>query len=193
MIFELLSKNKKTLLIIFILILVIGIFFVWIRNGYKTETLSCDEEKKICLDGSYVGKVLPDCNFETCPKIDLPEGYTLEAYSIEKVLETNCIKNIDCQTPGEYLILSRCPFTSMCLADKCTVVCPAYKDLEWEEAEKLINNCKVKKIFQGHNRLVTLFLEDGSQLSTIEPKIDMVINLAESLKTKCGKIVVGTE
>lgn len=193
MIFEHQSKNKRILLIIFILILITGICFFWIKNENKTEILSCDEEKKICPDGSYVGKVLPDCEFATCPKLDLPQGYTLEVYSVEKILETNCVENSDCETPGEYLILSRCPFTSICLVGKCTVVCPAHIDLQWEEAEELINSCKVKKMFQGHNRLVNLFLEDGTKLNTIEPKIDMIINLAENLQVKCGEIIVGTE
>jgi hypothetical protein len=60
-------------------------------------------------------------------------------------------------------------------------------------AEELINSCKVKRMFQGHNRLVNLFLEDGTKLNTIEPKIDMIINLAENLQVKCGEIIVGTE
>jgi hypothetical protein len=62
------------------------------KNENKTEILSCDEEKKICPDGSYVGKVLPDCEFATCPKLDLPQGYTLEVYSVEKILKLIVLK-----------------------------------------------------------------------------------------------------
>jgi hypothetical protein len=56
----------------------------------------------------------------------LPEGYTLESYSVEKVSETSCVRNSDCETPAEYLLQSRCPFTSLCLEKRCVVVCPSY-------------------------------------------------------------------
>lgn len=57
----------------------------------------------------------------------LPTGHTLESYSVEKTLDALCSKNSDCQTPPEYLIQSRCPFVSICINNKCTVVCPDYK------------------------------------------------------------------
>jgi hypothetical protein len=57
----------------------------------------------------------------------LPEGYTLERYSVEKVTEVSCRKNSECSTPGEYLIQSRCPFRSLCLQNKCSVVCPSHE------------------------------------------------------------------
>lgn len=59
--------------------------------------------------------------------ISLPKGYTFESYSVEKVLDNLCVKNSDCETPGEYLIQSRCPFVSICLKNKCNVVCPGHQ------------------------------------------------------------------
>ena len=35
-----------------------------------------------------------------------------------------CTTNEDCQTPMSYLIRSSCPFTSLCLQNKCAVGCP---------------------------------------------------------------------
>lgn len=60
----------------------------------------------------------------------LPEGYTFDSYTIEEVTESSCDKYSDCETPMEYLVQSRCPFTSICLENKCTVVCPDIKTLE---------------------------------------------------------------
>ncbi len=56
----------------------------------------------------------------------LPPGYTLDSYSIEKVTDISCTAHTECETPMEYLVQSRCPFTSLCLKSKCTVVCPQY-------------------------------------------------------------------
>jgi len=64
----------------------------------------------------------------------LPEGYTLDNYTIEKVLEISCKKDGDCETPAEYLLMSRCPFKSKCLENKCTVVCPGQKNSPAEKA-----------------------------------------------------------
>lgn len=55
-----------------------------------------------------------------------PLGYSNTDYTIEKVLAVECQIDIDCITPGEYMIQSRCPFTSKCLENKCTVVCPDF-------------------------------------------------------------------
>jgi hypothetical protein len=87
------------------------------------------------------------------PKIDtiqdippLPKGYTLDDYKIEKVLEIACQKASECETPGEYLVQSRCPFTSLCLENKCTVVCPG------SNQEKCgIENCHGLDIHCGPN------------------------------------------
>ncbi len=59
--------------------------------------------------------------------IPLPIGYSLENYSVEKITGGQCSKNDDCQTPPEYMAMSRCPFVSLCLNRQCAVVCPAYK------------------------------------------------------------------
>jgi hypothetical protein len=47
-------------------------------------------------------------------------------YQIEKTTDVACVVDSDCVTPGEYLMMSRCPFTSKCLDGKCAVVCPNF-------------------------------------------------------------------
>lgn len=58
------------------------------------------------------------------PQPPLPNGWTLDSYRVEKVMPTACERHEECETPMEYLIRSSCPFTSLCLENKCTVVCP---------------------------------------------------------------------
>ena len=60
-------------------------------------------------------------------EIDVPLGYSPDSYSIEKILDIPCTTNADCQTPLEFLIVSRCPMTTLCLNNQCTVVCPAFR------------------------------------------------------------------
>jgi hypothetical protein len=134
MIFESNSRNKTVFIIIFSLVLVAGLVFLVFHkssdNSAEPEPVFCTMDAKMCPDGSYVGRTGLKCEFAPCPEpgnVSLPRGYTLDSYSVEKVLETSCVQSRECETPGEYLVQSRCPFTSMCLQSKCTVVCPKYK------------------------------------------------------------------
>jgi hypothetical protein len=47
-------------------------------------------------------------------------------YSVEKVLDQDCADDIDCITPGEYLLRSSCQYAARCVQGKCAVVCPDY-------------------------------------------------------------------
>lgn len=58
----------------------------------------------------------------------LPEGYTLDSYTVEEITNVFCTQDADCLTPAAYAIQSRCPFTALCLKNKCTVVCPDYEN-----------------------------------------------------------------
>lgn len=37
------------------------------------DVVACTEDAKVCLDGSWVGRVPPSCEFSPCPEINLPE------------------------------------------------------------------------------------------------------------------------
>lgn len=58
-----------------ILFIAIGVIFIAamiylglsIIGGNKPEQTACTMEAKLCPDGSYVGRVGPDCEFEQCP------------------------------------------------------------------------------------------------------------------------------
>ncbi len=195
MIFKHWSKNIKLLPVILTLAL-LGTTAYLARINYiqQPEPVFCTQEARLCPDGSYVGRTGPKCEFSACPEnISLPVGYTLDAYSVEKTLETACTKNSDCVTPDEYQLIQRCPLVTICIENKCNVVCPANVSFPWDQAETMINDCEIEKLSQKQNRLVTIFLKDGRQFQSIEPQIDRVINLANSLESKCGKIQVITE
>lgn len=49
-----------------------------------------------------------------------------KSYKIEKILDVSCKIDQECKTPWKYLIQSRCPFTSKCIKNKCTVICPKF-------------------------------------------------------------------
>ncbi|MFH1671160.1 MAG: GerMN domain-containing protein [Candidatus Portnoybacteria bacterium] len=62
---------KKILIILIILIALIGIWLGWKFLINSEEPVACTMEAKLCSDGSYVGRVAPDCDFALCPKEDL--------------------------------------------------------------------------------------------------------------------------
>jgi len=66
-------------------------------------------------------------------------------------------------------------------------------NLSWESIKQAINNCEVKEVWQMHNREVTAKLKNGEELTAIEPQLDDVMIVAESLEQKCGKVLMGTE
>ena len=67
------------------------------------------------------------------------------------------------------------------------------EEISWAEAENLVSNCQAKKVWQTHARQVTLLLNNGVQLKTVESKLDDIVNVAENSQEKCGTIRIGTE
>lgn len=37
------------------------------RNFVNDEAVFCTQDAKLCPDGSYVGRIAPDCEFAACP------------------------------------------------------------------------------------------------------------------------------
>jgi uncharacterized protein len=62
----------------------------------------------------------------TCEEWAYFRGQCPVNYEITETLNESCNDDMDCDTPMEYLLMSRCPFTSKCLDGQCTVVCPLY-------------------------------------------------------------------
>lgn len=56
---------------------------------------------------------------------------TKATFTIDKILNTNCKKTIDCPTvSGDYSILSNCPHRMNCISDKCAIGCYDFIDHE---------------------------------------------------------------
>ncbi len=73
--------------------------------------------------------------------IILPVNYTLDSYEIAEVSDVSCKKSIECITPGKYMMQSNCPYTSLCINNKCNVVCPKSKTPDIVGGDKDIHGC----------------------------------------------------
>jgi hypothetical protein len=62
---------KKILIILIILIVLAGVWFGFRFLTNNEGQIVCTMETKQCSDGSYVGRVAPECDFALCPKEDL--------------------------------------------------------------------------------------------------------------------------
>lgn len=58
---------KTTLIVLIVLVLIGGIAFAMTRNTPNSEAVICTMDAKLCPDGSYVGRVGPNCEFALCP------------------------------------------------------------------------------------------------------------------------------
>jgi hypothetical protein len=58
--------------------------------------------------------------------------------------------------------------------------------VSWSEAKQMLRDCKVKAVMQAHSLEVWLTMEDESRVTTVEPAIDDVLNLAFDAQRKCG-------
>lgn len=90
-------KNKKLLygIILIFLIGTCAILFIWAN---KRRTLPCTQEAKLCPDGSYVGRIGPNCEFAHCPP----------AKPLIKQIKTTCGTDEDCQLINQKLGFSCC-------------------------------------------------------------------------------------
>ena len=71
---KLILMNRNLLTLIFIILVFILGALLYIYNPepveYKSpdQKIACTMEAKLCPDGSYVGRVGPDCEFAPCPE-----------------------------------------------------------------------------------------------------------------------------
>ena len=69
--------------VIVILLLAVGGFYFY-KTEPTSENYACTLEAKICPDGSAVGRVGPDCQFEACP-VDTNPDITISSRLNKKV------------------------------------------------------------------------------------------------------------
>lgn len=81
--------------------------------------------------------------------ISIPPNYTLSNYTIAEVTNISCNKSLECVTPVNYLMISSCPYTSLCIDNKCNVVCPGInKSFDYKGAQEKITNDKINSCAQ---------------------------------------------
>ncbi len=101
--------NKLTILIVTVLILAAGIggYFIFQKPAFpqpvqQPTPKGCPEDAKVCPDGTVVGRVPPDCEFEPCPAIspEQPIGKTI--CEPEKEYKHIQVEPIRCTCPEGY-------------------------------------------------------------------------------------------
>jgi hypothetical protein len=169
------SKQDETNSFIYILpcvvviILFVTIFIPQIRRK------AVESQNKTSTTSTNVHPISPT------PNNPLLDGYTLDSYTIEEITDVSCKVNSDCQTPMEYLVQSRCPFTSICLEKRCTVVCP---DLEIVEIQGEINNIQSKM----DGSILTVENEETSYEVLVS-----IPNLGKDFASEMKKIAIGKQ
>ena len=83
------------------------------------------------------------------------------------------------------ILLAACASSAGLPADGATI--------EWQQAVEILNSGDVTQIFQTHALEVTLTLEDGRQLYTIEPHIDAIFQEIDACGGPCENILMVTE
>jgi hypothetical protein len=66
-------------------------------------------------------------------------------------------------------------------------------EVPWPVAEEMILNGEVRQVTQLHSLEVTLYLWDGREVVTMEPKIDEVFRVIERCGEPCSDILMATE
>ena len=75
--------QNKVLVLVFIAVVFIlgGLLYIYnpnpteYKNPNEKDPVACTMEAKLCPDGSYVGRVGPNCEFAVCP---IPKDATFE-------------------------------------------------------------------------------------------------------------------
>lgn len=75
-----------------------------------------------------------------CEEWAYMRGECPKNYEVTEVMGDSCSVDTDCETPATYKMMSRCPFTSKCLQEKCTVVCPKFIDGKYADV-KVCGEC----------------------------------------------------
>jgi hypothetical protein len=67
------------------------------------------------------------------------------------------------------------------------------RPVSWPQAQRLLEQCRVRALEQTHRRLVTLKLRTGGTVFTHEPRIDDIYRILNRLPRTCQPTTVATE
>ncbi|OGZ37416.1 MAG: hypothetical protein A3I88_00225 [Candidatus Portnoybacteria bacterium RIFCSPLOWO2_12_FULL_39_9] len=96
-------------------------YSIWILN--QAKPVACAMDAKLCLDGSYVSRIPPACDFAMCPPEALceegvcPETRTVKLYYYNYELDKDELGNIACSKNGLVAIEREIPITQTPIQD----------------------------------------------------------------------------
>jgi hypothetical protein len=122
------TRNKKIFIAV-VIIAIVGVIAIWflIRSG--EEPVACTMDAKQCPDGSYVGRVPPDCDFAPCP-----ETRAVKLYYYNPELDRDESGNIACSRSGLVPVERKIPITQTPIQDTIKLLLQGKENLT--EAEK---------------------------------------------------------
>ena len=91
-----------------------------------------------------------------------------------------------------YLILSGMLLTA-CSSVSLPQQTPYPETVDWITAVEILNSGEVVEVVQLHNLSVTLHMEDGSLIKTVEPLIDEIFREIDLCDLVCEGIILVTE
>ncbi len=70
---------------------------------------------------------------------------------------------------------------------------PYPSEVSWEQAIELLYSGKVATVVQAHSLDITIIMDDGSMIHTVEPSIDEIFRVIEQCGEPCRDIAQATE
>lgn len=111
-------RGVKIIFIILVVLVLLGLLYRDTPTKlYRADPTACTLEAQQCPDGSFVGRVGPECEFAACPDTDVQGGgaTTTNAESTTvRINETIKILGVSL-TPVEVVEDSRCPVDVVCV------------------------------------------------------------------------------
>ena len=145
----------KSLILGIVLILLVGLGGFLYRNVAERTTtptpLACQDDAKLCPDGTAVGRVGPSCEFPTCalPNVEIPDaniafvipsGYIADenAYGAEPTLTAAFVRPSVSGNPPHTIVVRRFPIAEGQTADDVILAQARYQpaDMQAEDFER---------------------------------------------------------
>lgn len=198
MIFEHYSKVKKTLLIISALLIAAGVVYLTVMKLQSDErgytdlpgAVFCTEEAMMCPDGSYVGRIGPECQFSPCP-----DEAKKEPGDDPRMDYTAIILDAPSELPTDYISAVDWPPTAQVLTEPFVCTEGGEEIAQGGKTEEMIiggNSYCVTRGSEGaagsvYTQYAYAFLKDGRKIiMTFTMRFVQCYNYDEPQKSACA-------